>query len=107
MTDAIALGFDIPVRLSGNIEGTPGCMLMGPKGFFEMKQGVIRAAPHVHMHPDDSAYYGVKDGDSMKLRAGGDLAITFENILVRESPVVKLEVQLDTDEANACKLKTD
>lgn len=107
MTDAIALGFDIPVRLSGNIEGTPGCMLMGPNGFFEMKEGVIRAAPHVHMHPDDSAYYGVKDGDSMKLRVGGDLAMTFENILVRESPKVKLEVHLDTDEANACNLQPD
>src|SRR5690606_4580733 len=55
-TDAIALGFDIPVRLSGDIEGTPGCMLMGPKGFFRMDQGVIRAAIHVHMSPEDAAY---------------------------------------------------
>ena len=54
-TDAIALGFDIPLRASGNIAGTPGCMLMGPHGFFEMKEGVIRALRHVHMHPDDAA----------------------------------------------------
>lgn len=107
MTDAIALGFDIPVRLSGDIAGTPGCMLMGPNGFFEMKEGVIRAAPHVHMHPDDSAYYGVKNGGTMKLRVGGELPVAFEGLLVRESPEVKLEVHIDTDEGNACNLKPD
>src|SRR5687767_2373206 len=40
-TDSIALGFDIPLRISGNIKDTPGCMLMGPNGFFEMTHGVI------------------------------------------------------------------
>src|SRR5512136_1100895 len=58
-TDAIALGFEIPFRASGSIAGTPGCMLMGPNGFFEMAEGVIRAAPHVHMSPDDAAFYEV------------------------------------------------
>src|SRR6187200_664210 len=67
-TDAIALGFEIPLRASGNIKGTPGCMLMGPHGFFEMKEGVIRALRHVHMHPDDAAFYGVKHGDDMRLK---------------------------------------
>lgn len=58
-TDAIALGFEVPLRLSGDIAGTPGCMLMGPAGFFEMTQGVIRAKRHVHMHPVDADFYGV------------------------------------------------
>src|SRR5213593_686831 len=71
-TDAIALGFEIPLRASGNINGTPGCMLMGPAGFFEMKDGVIRALRHVHMHPTDADFYGMKPGDNMKLRIGGD-----------------------------------
>src|SRR3954462_11580400 len=53
-TDSIALGFDIPLRLSGNIKGTPGGMLMGPHGFFEMQDGVIRALRHVHMSPADA-----------------------------------------------------
>src|SRR5450756_631742 len=53
-TDSIALGFDIPLRLSGNIKGTPGCMLMGPAGFLEIESGVIRAARHVHMSPVDA-----------------------------------------------------
>jgi putative phosphotransacetylase len=107
LTDSIALGFDIPIRLSGNIAGTPGCMLMGPAGFFEMKEGVIRAAPHVHMHPDDAAFYGVKNGDFMRLRIGGPCAMTFDRLLVRVHPDFKLEVHIDTDEGNACALGPD
>lgn len=107
LTDSISLGFDAPIRNSGNINGTPDCMLMGPAGFFEMKQGVIRAAPHVHMHPDDAAFYGVKNGDFMRLRVGGPCAVTFDRLLVRVSPDFKLEVHIDTDEGNACALQPD
>src|SRR5436853_2265281 len=82
-TDAIALGFDIPLRLSGKIEGTPGGMLMGPSGFFEMNQGVIRALRHVHMHPDDAEFYGVKGGEDMQLKIAGPCAMTFNKLLVR------------------------
>ena len=104
-TDSISLGFEIPLRSSGNIKGTPGCMLMGPAGFFEMKDGVIRALRHVHMHPDDAAFYGVKAGDSMKLRIGGPCAITLDQMLCRVDPSFKLEVHIDTDEGNACNLQ--
>ena len=103
-TDAISLGFDIPVRASGNIKGTPGCMLMGPAGFLELPEGVIRAAPHVHLHPDDAAFYGVKPGDFMRLRIGGACGVTFDRVLARVSPDFKLEVHIDTDEGNACNL---
>jgi len=104
LTDAISLGFDIPVRQSGNIKGSPGCMLMGPAGFLELPEGVIRAAPHVHMHPDDAKFYGVKNGDLIRLRVGGPCSMTFEKLLVRMSPDFKLEVHIDTDEGNACGL---
>ncbi|AWI08809.1 putative phosphotransacetylase [Ereboglobus sp. PH5-5] len=103
-TDAISLGFEIPVRNSGSIKDTPGCMLMGPAGFLELPVGVIRAAPHVHMHPDDAAFYRVKNGDYMKLRVGGDCGVTFDRMFVRVSPDFKLEVHIDTDEANGCGL---
>jgi putative phosphotransacetylase len=104
-TDAIALGFEIPLRPSGSIDGTPGCMLMGPAGFFEMPQGVIRALRHVHMHPDDAEFYGVKGGDDMKLRIAGPCGLTLERMLVRVDPSFKLEVHIDTDEGNACNLQ--
>jgi len=106
-TDAVALGFKIPLRLSGNIEGTPGCMLMGPAGFFEMEQGVIRALRHVHMHPDDASFYGVRNGATMKLRVGGACGMVFEHLLVRVDSSFKLEVHIDTDEGNACDLQPD
>jgi putative phosphotransacetylase len=106
-TDSIALGFDIPLRLSGNIQGTPGCMLMGPAGFFEMKDGVIRALRHVHMHPEDATFYEVKAGEQMRLRVGGACGMTLERMLVRVDPSFKLEVHIDTDEGNACNLQAD
>ena len=104
-TDAIALGFEIPLRLSGNIKGTPGCMLMGPAGFFEMGEGVIRAARHAHMHPGDAEFYGVKQGDFMKLKLGGECGLVLDRLLCRIDPGFKLEVHIDTDEANACNLQ--
>jgi putative phosphotransacetylase len=104
-TDSIALGFDIPLRLSGNITGTPGGMLMGPAGFFEMKQGVIRALRHVHMHPQDADFYGVKNGEEMKLKIDGPCGLTLDRMLVRVDASFKLEVHIDTDEGNACNLQ--
>lgn len=106
-TDAIALGFDLPLRLSGNIKETPGGMLMGPAGFFELKEGVIRALRHVHMSPDDAAFYGVKTGDQMKLKVGGPCGATFDQVLVRVAEGLKLEVHIDTDEGNACNLQPE
>ena len=72
-TDGISLGIDLPVRASGNIDGTPGCVLVGPKGVVELKKGVIRAERHVHMGPADAEFYGVKDKDRMSLRVDVDL----------------------------------
>jgi len=106
-TDSIALGFDIPLRLSGDIKGTPGAMLMGPAGFFEMSEGVIRALRHVHMGPADAEFYGVKAGDRMKLRIGGDCGIVLDKLLCRVDKSFKLEVHIDTDEGNACNLQPE
>lgn len=106
-TDAVALGFDIPLRMSGDIKGTPGCMLMGPAGFFEMEQGVIRAMRHVHMHPTDAEFYGVKAGDHMKLKIGGACGLTLDKTVCRVDPSFKLEVHIDTDEGNACNLQPE
>jgi putative phosphotransacetylase len=104
-TDAITLGIDdLPVRISGSIAGTPGGFLLGPAGMLELKEGIIRAARHVHMPPADAEYYSVRQGDVMKLRVGGDAGIILDQIHVRVDPMFKLEVHLDTDEANACGL---
>ncbi|HEY4381670.1 MAG TPA: phosphate propanoyltransferase [Acidobacteriaceae bacterium] len=104
-TDAISLGFDdIPVRLSGNLAGSPGAIIMGPKGTIQLKEGIIRAAIHVHMNPTEAGYFGVKQGDMMKLRVGGEAGVTFNKVHVRLDPTSRLNVHMDTDEANACGL---
>jgi putative phosphotransacetylase len=104
-TDAISLGLnDIPVRLSGNIAGSPGAIIMGPKGTIQLKEGIIRAAIHVHMNPAEAGYFGVKQGDLMKLRVGGAAGVTFDKVHVRIDPTSRLNVHMDTDEANACGL---
>jgi propanediol utilization protein len=103
-TDAISLGIDVPVRASGKIKGTPGCVLVGPKGVVELSQGVIRAERHVHMNFTDAARYGVKNGDRMSLRIRSSCTTTFQDLLVRADATSKLEVHLDTDEGNAADL---
>jgi putative phosphotransacetylase len=98
-TDAIMLGFkDIPVL------HPPGTVIIGPKGVVELKEGLIRAAIHVHMSPADAELYGVAQSDRMKLRIGGPAGLTFNNVHVRIAPTSRLNVHMDTDEANACGL---
>jgi len=105
-TDSISLGLDIPVRISGDIQGTPGCLLVGPAGSLELPQGVIRAMRHVHMNAAEMAFYGVKNKDLMHLRVESPGCTTvLENLSVRGGDdKIKLEVHLDTDEGNAINL---
>ena len=105
-TDGISLGLDLPVRISGDIKGTPGCVLVGPQGVVELEEGVIRAMRHVHMGPGDLEYYGVNDGDFMNLRVESPGCTTvLEDLRVRFGKEIKLEVHLDTDEGNAVNLE--
>ncbi len=105
ITDAISLGIDAPVKHSGDIAGTPGCVLVGPAGAVELSEGVIRAARHVHMSFKEAEYYGVKNGDYMTLSIKSpNCSVSFEDVLVRADENAKLEVHIDTDEGNACNL---
>ena len=106
LTDAVQLGMDIPIRMSGDIEGTPGGYVMGPKGMLEMKNGIIRAARHVHMSPSDAKFYGVRHLDRITMKVTSPMCSTrFDEMIVRVDPSFKLEVHMDTDEANACDLE--
>jgi propanediol utilization protein len=104
-TDAISLGIDAPVRLSGKLDGTPGCVLVGPAGVVELKEGVIRAERHVHMNVRDAEFYGVATGGRMNLRVHSACPTVFEGLLVRADDSSRLEAHLDTDEGNAADLE--
>ena len=106
LTDAVQLGMDIPVRMSGDIKGTPGGYVMGPAGMLDMKDGIIRAARHVHLSPSDAKFHGVKHLDKITLKVTSPGCNTrFDELIARVDPSFKLEVHIDTDEANACDLE--
>ncbi|SET40985.1 phosphate propanoyltransferase [Paenibacillus sp. NFR01] len=100
-TDAFALGVKAPVRESGHIEGTPGITLKGPAGEVELQTGVIIAARHIHFHTSEAEAWGIKDKQMLKVRLGGERGLVLENVLARVSDKFKLDMHIDTDEANA------
>ncbi len=102
LTDAVTLGLRVPIRLSGQIQGTPGIDLIGPVGQIRLSQGVIAAQRHIHLPPEDAARRGLHNGDTVKLRVFGLRALIFDNVAVRVSPDFAPAVHLDFDEANAC-----
>ena len=86
-------------------ENTPGIKIIGPKGEVTIKEGVICAWRHIHMTPDDAEIFGVEDGDIVEVEVkNGSRPLTFGNVLIRVSPKFKLEMHIDTDEANAAEL---
>ncbi|AKX96593.1 phosphate propanoyltransferase [Neomoorella thermoacetica] len=106
-TDSFKLGVNPPIRDSGDHEGSPGCVLVGPAGVVTLKQGVIIALRHIHMHTDEAKRYGLKDKDLVTVQVGGERGLIFTNVLVRVNPNFRLEFHVDTDEANACLLNNN
>lgn len=102
VTDARKLGIPAVIRQSGDIAGTPGCTLVGPKGIFKMKEGVIAAKRHIHMTPLDAARAHVKDNDIVfVITTSYERSLIFSDVVVRVSPLYSLAMHVDTDEANA------
>jgi len=105
LTDALKLGLKPPVRDSGNLEGSPGLTLVGPKGEVKLTEGVIAACRHIHMTPEDAEKIGVKDKEIVKVKVGGERGLIFDQVLCRVHETFKLDMHLDTDEANAAKVQ--
>ena len=101
ITDAVGLGINLPLRLSGDIKGTPGAILIGPQKKIKIKDGVIIAQRHLHCNPKEAKKLKLKDGMSVSIEIKGVRALTFHNIKIRIGKNYKLAVHLDTDEGNA------
>ena len=105
-TEGYRLGIRAPVRMSGDLRGTPGLILEGTVGQVELRNGVIFAQRHIHMTPTDARRLGLQNGDVVRVRVEGKRELVFGDVAVRVSPKFKLEFHLDTDEANAAELNT-
>lgn len=103
-TDAYLLKVKPPVRESGKIAGSAPITIIGPKGVVTLSEGCIIANRHIHMSPGDGARFGVKDNDYVTVDAFGERRTRFFDVQVRVDPNFRLEMHLDTDDANAAGL---
>jgi putative phosphotransacetylase len=107
LTDAIFLGIDPPVTNSGNLKDAAPLTLVGPNGSVYLEKCAIVANRHLHMTTDDAERLGVKEGDYCKVHIGGEKPTVFENVLVRTNDNWKLQIHLDTDDANAANVREE
>lgn len=105
-TDAIKLGINAPIRESGKTAGSAPIAIVGPKGVIYLKEGCIIAKRHIHMAPKDAAAAGVADGQEVSVKAGNERGTVFNHVQIRVDESFTLEMHIDTDEANASKIKT-
>jgi propanediol utilization protein len=105
--DALILGIRVPVRESGDLIGTPGLTVQGPRSQVALGTGVICALRHVHMSPEQARCLGLKDRDRVEVATQGcNRRLCFQDVLVRVGPHFSPELHLDTDEANAAGVRT-
>lgn len=104
-TDSFPLGVTPPVRDSGSINGSAGIIVEGPKGRIELKEGVIIAQRHLHLHTGEAKELGLQDKDKISVKFEGERGVVFNHVLVRVGPNFAKDLHLDTDEANAAGLK--
>ena len=105
-TDAIYLGLNPPVRPSGDLKGSSPITLVGPKGTLVLPEGCIVANRHVHMSPSDAQRFGLQDNDLIQVEVLGEKSLIFNNVQVRVKDNFRLEMHLDTDDANASGITT-
>jgi acetate kinase len=103
-TEEFKLGIDAPIRASGDLAGTPGLRLEGSAGAVALERGVINALRHIHMSPEDALGYALRDRDVVRVIVEGPRSLVFGDVLVRVHPEFRLEMHIDTDEANAAEI---
>lgn len=101
LTDAIKLGFNPPTRISGDLKGSAGIILIGPMGEIKLEEGVIIARRHLHCATDEAKKLKFKNGQVISAIVGNEREVIFNNIIVRVGDDYKLCLHIDTDEGNA------
>jgi len=102
ISDARAVGLDPPVRLSGDLEGSAPCKIIGPCGEIELEEGVIIMQRHIHMTPEDAEHFGRRNNELVSIRVESPTrSLTFDDVIIRVSENAGLAIHIDTDESNA------
>lgn len=99
--DSFKLGINPSIKMSGDLEGTPGITLVGPKGSVMIKEGVIIAQRHIHMNNKDAEELKVKDGQVVSIEVEGLRGGVYNNTIIRANDNSQLECHIDIEEANA------
>jgi phosphate propanoyltransferase len=100
-TDGRVLGINPPIRMSGEVENSPGVILESPKGRITLDQGVIVAKRHIHMPTSLAQTYQVAHGESVSVELlSKERGLIFHEVVVRVAESFSLELHIDTDEAN-------
>ncbi len=100
--DARAIGVKAPIRESGDLKGSAGCKIVGPKGEVELEDGVIIAKRHIHATPEDAEKYGLVDKQIVSVKVDTpERSLIFGDVVVRVSKNYALAMHIDTDESNA------
>ena len=107
LTDAIFLGIDPPVANSGSLKEAAPLTLVGPEGSIYIDKCAIIANRHIHMTNKDAEILGVRDGDFCKVKIPGEKSTVFEKVLIRTNDNWKLQIHLDTDDANAANVREE
>lgn len=99
--DSFKLGVKPEVRMSGDLNGTAGITLIGPKGSIQLLEGLIIAQRHIHMNSKDGEILGVEDGDIVNIEVCGLRGGVYNNVAIRSNNNSALECHIDIEEANA------
>ena len=105
LSDSYKLGVKPPINDSGDLEHTPGAILVTDQGGIKLDKGLIIAARHIHMHPNDAKDYGDTNDDMVSVKVEGKRGLIFNNVLIRVSPHYSLEMHVDMEEGNAAGIK--
>lgn len=101
ITDAIKLGVDVCIRMSGDLADSAACTLRGPKGEVRLEEGAIVAGRHIHMNDELALELGINDHDEVSVKIDCDRGVTFDHVVIRTDPAFDITMHIDTDEGNA------
>lgn len=104
-SDSFKLGVNVPVRESGDLDGSSNIIVTGNNGCIKLFSKMIVAKRHIHMSTEDSNKFNLKNGDIVRVKVNGERGGILNNVVIRVSQMFRLDFHIDMDEANCFGLK--